>query len=64
MDGVSHVLNSELVGDQVTTQGHCPYCQQNTDWLLTVKAPGVINFACQRCKKIERDVSLSSPEEG
>jgi uncharacterized protein YwlG (UPF0340 family) len=61
---VSKILNSELPGDQVETQGHCPYCQQITTWLLTVKEPGVINFACQRCKKIERDVTVSFSDPG
>lgn len=60
------ILNASKQGDQVTTQGWCVYCQQITDWLLTVKEAasetngGTVNFACQRCKKIERDVSLDS----
>jgi len=61
-----HMLNASIEGDSVTAQGYCVYCQQNTDWLLTVKVAqtivtaGVVNFACQRCKKIERDVSLTT----
>lgn len=55
------VLDSTKVGDTVTTQGWCVYCQRNTTWSIAVVRPGVLHFRCEDCKKIERDVTLSDP---